>query len=240
MKRVIGIIILNLVLLTYSYAGFSVVRPSFGLSLDKPKTREQLIINTGDRNLRVKIYAEKPMGLKDESLYMGEWIKVYPRFVTIPANGKKKVRFIARPPKNLEDGEYRCMLYYEEIRKEDEKQESRGFKLRVGTPIYGRSGDLTYTAEYSGLKFKKTEKGYTLSGMDENTGNTSYTLWAKINFFDKEERLLEEVNRKAAPLLRGTTRKIGLKLEEVEKASKVTILFYEKNQKHRYEKSFKL
>jgi len=238
MKRVIGIIVLNLILLTYSYAGFSVIRPSFGITLDRAKTQEQLIMNTGDKNLRIKIYAEKPTNLKDEKLYMGDWIKVYPRYVTIPANGRKKVRFIVKPPKNqhIADGEYRCVLYYEEIKQKG----AEGFSLRVGTPIYGRIGNLTYTAEYNKLNLKKTKRGYRLGGLVENTGNTSFALRAEIKFYDEKGILLEKVDKKAASLFRGTAKEIAIELEEVKKAEKVTVLFYEKNKKYRYEKIFKL
>lgn len=238
MKRVIGIIILNLILLTYSYAGFSVIKPSFGITLDRAKTQEQLIMNTGNKNLRIKIYAEKPANLKDEKLYMGEWVKVYPRYVTIPANGRKRVRFIVKPPKDqhIADGEYRCVLYYEEIKQKG----AEGFSLRVGTPIYGRIGKLIYTAKYDNLKLKKTKRGYKLSGVAENTGNSSFALRAKIKFYDKKGTLLEKVDKKVAPLFRGTTKEIVMELKEVKKAEKVTVLFYEKNKKYRYEKIFEL
>ncbi|MEI6857191.1 hypothetical protein [Psychrilyobacter sp.] len=240
MKKIIGLLLLNIVFMTYSYAGFSVIRSSYGISLDRPKTQEQLITNTGDRDLQVKIYAAKPTNLVDEKLNMSDWVKVYPRYVTIPAHTSKKVRFIARPPKNLEAGEYRSVLYYEEVRNENDKRESMGFKLRLGTPIYGRTGNLTYIAEYSDLKFERSEKGYRLSGVAENTGNTSFTLRAKIKIFDKDGKLLKEADEKEAPLFRGSKGKIGIELEEVEKTSKVTVLFYEQNKKHRYEKSFEL
>lgn len=238
MKRIIGAIILNLVFLTYSYAGFSVIKPSFGITLDRTKTQEQLIMNTGNRNLRIKIYTEKPANLKDEALYMGDWVKVYPRYVTIPANGRKRVRFIVKPPKNrnITDGEYRCVLYYEEIKQKGDE----GFSLRVGTPIYGRTGNLTYAAEYEKLKLNKIQKGYNLNGVVKNTGNTSFSLRAEIKFYDKKNTLLKKTDKKVASLFRGSAKNIAIELKEVKKTSKVTVLFYEKNQKHRYEKSFKL
>jgi hypothetical protein len=239
-KKILLMVTLNMFLFACSYAGFSVVKPSFGVSLDRPKTQEQIIMNTGDKPLKVKIYAEKPLDLKDEKLYMGDWVKVYPRYVTIPANGRKRVRFILRPSDGIEDGEYRCILYYEEVRGNEVAQDGLGFKLRVGTPIYGRFGNLMYAAEYRELKFEELEEGYKLSGKVENTGNTSFALRAKISFFDEKGRLLEEVDKKAAALFRGTTKEIWIELEEAKKASKATVLFYEKNQKHKYEEIFKL
>ncbi|WP_028857184.1 hypothetical protein [Psychrilyobacter atlanticus] len=238
MKRIIGVIILNLVFLTYSYAGFSVIKPSFGITLNRAKTQEQLIMNTGNKNLRVKIYAEKPANLKDEELYMGDWVKVYPRYVTIPANGRKRVRFIVKPPKDrhIADGEYRCVLYYEEIKQIGDE----GFSLRVGTPIYGRTGNLIYAAEYEKLKVKKTQKGYKLNGVVKNTGNTSFALRAEIKFYDKKNKLLKKIDKKAASLFRGTTKNIGIELEEIKKTSKITVLFYEKNKKYKFEKIYKL
>ena len=238
MKRVIATIVLNLVLLTYSYAGFSVIKPSFGIALDRSKTQEQLIMNTGNKNLRIKIYAEKPVNLKDDKLYMGDWVKVYPRYVTIPANGKKRVRFIVKPPKDqdISDGEYRCILYYEEIKQKGDQ----GFSLRVGTPVYGRTGKLIYRAEYDRLRIKKTEAGYRLSGIAQNIGNTSFALRAKIKFYDKKGKLLEEVDKKAASLFRGNSRDITIELKKVKGTKKIKVLFYEKKKKYLYEKLFEL
>lgn len=238
MKRIIGTIIFNLIFITYSYAGFSVIKPSFGIKLERAKTQEQLIMNTGNKNLRVKIYAEKPIDLKDESIYLGDWVRVYPRYVTIPANGRKRVRFKVKPPKDqhITDGEYRCILYYEEIKQIGDK----GFSLRVGTPIYGRIGNLTYTAKYEQLNLEIQNNGYKLTGTVKNTGNTSFGLRGDIKFYDKNGKLLKQMDKKVGSLFRETTKKIVIELEEVKKSKKVSILFYDKKKKHQWEKIFTL
>lgn len=238
MKKRIGLIVLNLIFITYSYAGFSVIKPSFGINLDRSKTQEQLIMNTGNKNLRIKIYAEKPTNLKNEELYMGNWVKVYPRYVTVPANGRKRVRFIVKPPKeqHIANGEYRCVLYYEEIKQTGDK----GFSLRVGTPIYGRTGKLIYSASYENLKLKKFENRYKLSGVVKNTGNTSFVLRSEIKFYDGKGKLLKKIDKKLIPLFRETKKEIAIELEKLKGTKKVIILFYEKNKNYRFEKIFEL
>lgn len=54
MKKTIWVIIL--ILFAYGYINFFIIKPFFSNTVDRTKIQEQLIMNTGHKNLQIKIY----------------------------------------------------------------------------------------------------------------------------------------------------------------------------------------
>ncbi len=79
------------------------------------------LFNPGDRAMEVRIEAlfgfpatdslgqfrlETPPSVPEGMRAATPWLEVYPARVTIPSGGRQTVRFLARPPATLADGEY--------------------------------------------------------------------------------------------------------------------------------------
>ncbi|MEP2102800.1 MAG: molecular chaperone [Parasphingorhabdus sp.] len=112
-----------------------------------------------------------------------EMIRYAPRRVTLPPNQPQAIRLGIRPPKDLEDGEYRAHLLFRAIPKAqsvtEQTNSSGGFTIAL-TPIYGvtipviiRQGNLQATAGIANARVETSGNGQAFAFDLSRTGDRS-------------------------------------------------------------------
>lgn len=149
----------------------------FVFRLDQSNAQEAVVTNISDRPVKFKIYAEMAQNQAQDQ-YLGDWVIIFPRLVSLNPGDQKVIRFSTRPPKNIKDGEYRAYLYFEELyEKSDEPVESENlvvdFQLltKIGVNIYGQYGSIRHNGELKGVVTKCVENELVIQGNFENQGN---------------------------------------------------------------------
>ena len=105
MKKIISIVFMFLMVTVSSFAFFrtSVAPGIFEMNLDRSATEEIILVNNSNEPIRVKIYPGKDENIKDEE-YLGEWLRIYPRTMTLEGNSERRIKFSIRAPKDKPDG----------------------------------------------------------------------------------------------------------------------------------------
>jgi len=190
-----NLIICLFILTTISLFGnVFITEKSFLINLSRPKTQEFDLINNGTSPVRVQISTRKPSDLKDDDSYLGEYIKIYPSMVVIPAKGKRKVRFAVRAPKSLKDGEYRAILFYKTLLSDKEKknlvnESSIRFSIETGVQIFGRKGQFKTGLKVLNKKIKTTPKNVIVSADLSNNGNFSTNFYVTTILYSGSRKL---------------------------------------------------
>lgn len=123
--------------------------------------REVTIINDSAVVKRYEVSVVKPEDIMDDTYYLGETIKIFPRYLSIQPGESKKVRVLIEDSERYLDGEYRAYISFEEL--ERPGQEGIQFLMNMRTSIYALKGSIT--EEW------KMENGKII-----NTGNSSLRL----------------------------------------------------------------
>lgn len=151
-------------------------------------TQDVTFYNRKDRPERIKV-SFKPFRTDSDDKYLGKWGTIYPRIITVPPRGQKSLKFALEPPSGLPAGEYRALLYMEELEqkalspdgkvilKDGTSSSQVNMLINLGVVVYGYSGDreaLKVSGKVSNEKVKKDELEFVL----ENDGEISnpYTL----------------------------------------------------------------
>lgn len=125
------------------------------------------------------------------------WIKAFPRKLIIPPNGSQVVRFIARPPKGLEDGEYwvRVVVQSQEGATSiptatDAEQITTKLNMIMRTAIMlkYRTGELVAAVEVKGTEIKVNESSVDVIIDFANKGNVSYVGLLECRLLDADNK----------------------------------------------------
>jgi P pilus assembly chaperone PapD len=173
-----------------SLAAFSVTRTSFGVNLDQPVTKETTLINSGNKQVRVRVDFEKPKWAKDK-YYLGDELVAYPKIAVIPPKGKIQVKIAPRIKTDLQDGEYVALLVFKEMPPRGNENQVT-MLMNIGVPYYGRKGALETRLNFEALRVEKTDKGYDLLGNVKNSGNFSYPLDIDVKFYNDKKLIKEQ------------------------------------------------
>jgi len=111
-----------------------------------------------------------------------DWIKVFPRKLVLEPNGAQTIRFIASPPRGLEDGEYwaRVIIKSQESKVDipaaGEGQITTNLNMIMQTAISlkYRTGDLSSKLGLSNVKATMSDNAVDIVMDLENLGNISY------------------------------------------------------------------
>ncbi|UCG63181.1 MAG: molecular chaperone [Candidatus Zixiibacteriota bacterium] len=112
-----------------------------------------------------------------------EWVKAFPRRLIIPANGSQVVRFVAKPPKNLPDGEYwaRVVIEAQEgvagipmLEADDRITTKLNMVMRTAIALKYRTGDLVASLEMTGAETRIVDSKVEAMLDFTNKGNCSY------------------------------------------------------------------
>ncbi|MGL5125866.1 MAG: hypothetical protein ACRC6U_07805 [Fusobacteriaceae bacterium] len=114
MKKKLVVTMFFLTIITSYSFNLGIAPTSFNLDLNRSQTKEVTILNNTESVMRVEVFAEKPEDTED-SKYLGEYIRVYPKIVNVRPFGKQVVKFAVRIPKELEVGDYKSYLVFKEL-----------------------------------------------------------------------------------------------------------------------------
>lgn len=114
------------------------------------------LINSTDRPMRIRMYAE-PFAFDREGFVslpvdeadLSPYLQFSPREVVVEAKSDQRVRLLGTFPPSLADGEYRAVVFAEELTDSSAVDNGLAVKARVGTTVYMRQGELS--AELSSL-----------------------------------------------------------------------------------------
>lgn len=136
-------------------ASFQVSPTRFEFPLDRRFTNYFSVTNNSSAVLRLRITtafleADARGGLVERAGSphdLAPWLVLNPRRFTLEPSARRVVRFSVRPPAELPPGEYRTVVFFEELppRPEDGGAEGTAVQIqiltRLGVTIYGRVGD---------------------------------------------------------------------------------------------------
>jgi P pilus assembly chaperone PapD len=148
--------ILSTVLFWASSAMAQVSISPLVVEMEAKRGQAQGVINVGNETnapFRARVYAEPFTYSRDagfQTLKKGEtsdltpYLQFSPRELNIPPGVERRIRFITRLPPSLPDGEYRAVVFTENLTQAiDEGGNSIGLTTRIGVTIYVRKGDLS-------------------------------------------------------------------------------------------------
>ncbi|MGL5592564.1 fimbrial biogenesis chaperone [Cetobacterium sp.] len=205
MKRNLNCLVI-FIMLSFTVFGFfrtSVAPGVFDVSLDRPVTEEIIVVNNSNEPIRLKVYTGKEEGVEERE-YLGEWIRVFPRMLTLDANSERRVKFSVRPPKNITNGEYKGLIFIEELPDVVEGKTTLTLAGRHGLTVYGIKGKIDYKEiSVSNIKFEnknnnKVELVITLA----NKSRYSIKPEVLVKYLDKKGKIIEESKMRGSRILK--------------------------------------
>lgn len=161
-------------------------------------TQDVVFYNRKDYAERIKVSFKK-YKTDSEDKNLGKWATVYPKIVTVGPDQQKVVKFSIEPPKGLEKGEYRSLLFMEEL---DQKalnnlegkvvlKEGNTTQIKMlinlGVVVYGYVGDpntLKVSGKVTDLKSTNNSVEFNL----ENDGEITKPYSLVFEGFNKKTR----------------------------------------------------
>ncbi|MGL4902367.1 MAG: fimbrial biogenesis chaperone [Cetobacterium sp.] len=205
MKRNLNCLVI-FIMLSFTVFGFfrtSVAPGVFDVSLDRPVTEEIIVVNNSNEPIRLKVYTGKEEGVEERE-YLGEWIRVFPRMLTLDANSERRVKFSVRPPKDITNGEYKGLIFIEELPDVVEGKTTLTLAGRHGLTVYGIKGKIDYKEiSVSNIKFEnknnnKVELVITLA----NKSRYSIKPEVLVKYLDKKGKIIEESKMRGSRILK--------------------------------------
>lgn len=198
-NKIKKIVLGGLLLLGMKSFGIEITPSTFVYKLDGlGMTQDVVFYNRKDRPERVRV-SFKPYREDKDSKYLGKWGTIFPKIITVGPDQQKVVKFSIEPPAGLAKGEYRALLFMEELEQKSLNNVEGKVVLKngsttqinmlinLGVVVYGYVGDpatlkisgkVTNVKNVSGLVTFDIEndgeitKPYKLvfEGIDKNTG----------------------------------------------------------------------
>lgn len=123
--------------------------------------KEVTIINDSAVVKRYEVSVVKPENIMDDAYYLGETMKIFPKYLSIQPGESKKVRVLIEDSEKYLEGEYRAYISFEEL--ERPGQEGIQFLMNMRTSVYALKGRITEDCRLQ-------------EGKIMNTGNSSLRL----------------------------------------------------------------
>ncbi len=175
--------------------------------IDRNPTQQVRVYNTRDYEIGMRVYPEPAADQAPEE-YLGDWLIVYPPQFNLAPGEERTVRFSVRPPEGIEAGEYRSLLYFEQLPPrvepddtalEEEPGMSVGmnFTVKTGINIYGQYAELDYWGGLENVEVAEQEEGkHMLMGDFINEGNAHLRMEAALEILNAEGELVDESSRR--------------------------------------------
>lgn len=128
-----------------------------------------------------------------------DWIRAFPRKVILQPNASQVVRLVARPPKNLEDGEYwaRIVIRSQEGETElpmaeqsDQITTKLNMIMQTAISLKYRTGELSAKVKLRNLDAKIDGSTVDVLADLENAGNVSYLGIYKCRLLDADNKVI--------------------------------------------------
>lgn len=241
MKRFLSSFMFFVALSITSFGFFrtSVAPGVFDVSLDRPVTEEIIVVNNSNEPIRLKVYTGKDSDTESKD-YLGEWVRVFPRTLSIEGQSERRVKFSVRPPKDIQNGEYKGLIFIEELPEVVDGKSSLTLAGRHGLTVYGTKGKVDYSGlTVSDIKFEnvgnsKIEIAVTVA----NKSEYSIKPEVLINYLDKRGKVVSESKIKGSRVLKNKIGKIKGELTNV-KAESIDVILVSKGEQL-YKKNIKL
>lgn len=207
-----------LFLLSLKSYSIEITPSSFVYNLDSiGMTQDVVFYNRKDRPERVRI-TFKPYKEDKEDKYLGKWGTIFPKIVTIGPDQQKVVKFSIEPPRGLERGEYRALLFMEELEQKalnnvEGKVVLKGgsttqinMLINLGVVVYGYVGDpanFKVSGKVTDIKTFKNSVEFYL----ENDGEITKPYKLVFEGVDKKTRELK-TNMKDIVIVQGYKEKV--------------------------------
>lgn len=169
-------------------AAFQVSPTRFEFSLSQRFTNFFTVTNNADQPVRVRVYAAfvtrrdgELVEVEQHPYDLSQWLVLNPRRLNLRPGQRQVVRFSVRPPGGLAEGEYRAVVFFEELPPPPSESGAAGdtgdvsFQLRLltrlGITIYGTVGSpsAALTARQTGVEVG--ERQLRVQGVLRNSGN---------------------------------------------------------------------
>ena len=206
-------------------------------------TQDVTFYNRKDRPERIKI-SFKPYQKDSEDKYLGKWGTIFPKIITVGPKDQKTVKFSLEPPAGLPKGEYRAVLFMEELEqkalnpegkvvlKEGSTNSQINMLINLGVIVYGYSGDPE-TLKVSGKVSNPKVLGSRIEFNLKNDGEITkpYTLF--FEGIDKEGK--NKIEHKNITVIQGYEDKVNEVFPKDMKVQKI----YLRDSKNNLIKTFK-
>ncbi|HKJ00264.1 MAG TPA: hypothetical protein VKB51_17460 [bacterium] len=210
-------------------ASFQVSPTRFEFSLERRFTNFFTVTNHSGQTLRLRVTtafleADDKGELKERqgSPYdMAPWIVLNPRRINLAPAEKRVVRFSIRPPAGLEPGEYRTVVFFEELppRPGEVPQQGAGVRIqvltRLGVTIYGSIGDARPDPHLDVPTVTVAADAVSLTTAAWNSGNARATLDLNATLVAADGSEQGHAEQRVV-LQRGQQRDLSLKLPRPE------------------------
>lgn len=193
-------------------ASFQISPSRFEFSLERRFTDFFIVTNNSDRALRLRVYpmfmhrdgTGKLVELQGHPYDMSPWLVLNPRLVRLQPGDRRIVRFSVRPPAELDEGEYRTVVLFEELpgaptRSQPSPQESQqGLQLRLqlltrlGVSIYGLKGERRNNVAFVRGKTTIESDRASFTGYFTNRGNAHVLLSIKARLVSEDDAVVHE------------------------------------------------
>ncbi len=204
-----GILIVVLFCMTQGVfaASFKVSPTRFEFSLEKRFTNFFTLSNDSGETLRLRAFIgfydfdsnDKLVAVKGHKLDLGKYIVINPRRINLRPGQSRIVRFSVRPPRAMEPGEYRAVMFFDELPAISGKKPTPAtgpkpgfsnmrieFVTRVGITLYGMKGEPQREAELREPSARVEGDQVVVTGKAVNKGNVRLTLTISAQLQNQE------------------------------------------------------
>ncbi|MDB9495043.1 hypothetical protein PN441_07680 [Spirulina major CS-329] len=143
------------------------------------------IRNTGENDFRARVYTspftyDPETGiqfLESSPQDLTPYLQFSPRELQVPGTNERRIRFIARIPPSAPDGEYRAMIFTENLQATVQEEGDGDVRItttivpRIGVAVYVRKGDISH--QLSAPQARYNPETQQLQLLVENTGLAS-------------------------------------------------------------------
>ncbi len=179
-------------------ASFKVSPTRFEFSLDKRFTNFFTVSNNSGESLRIRAFTSfldvdegnKLVPVKDHPLDLSKYVVINPRRFTLGNGQSRNVRFSVRPPRDIPPGEYRVVVFFDELPRFSGKQPKKSagpprglgsvrirLLTRLGITLYGMKGDRQIDAFLENAKVVVEKGQLIVTGKAVNQGNARAQLF---------------------------------------------------------------
>jgi P pilus assembly chaperone PapD len=175
------------------------------------------ITNTSNKAFRARVYVQ-PFTYSDKGFEtlpsssndLTPYLQFSPRELNVPANTNRRIRFIARLAPNLPDGEYRAVVFtenLEETKVTNQQGNTFNIKTRIGTTVYVRKGNVSPKLGVDSASFNNKERQ--IQVLVSNSGKSSTV--ASVNWkLQQGERVVQTGTRVPSAVIAQSQRNLLL------------------------------
>ena len=193
-------------------ASFRISPTRFEFPLTKRFTNFFTLTNISRESVRVRVYARfVEVGEKNQIIEkvghphdLSRWLVFNPRLLTVRPKQRRTIRFSVRPPKGLSAGEYRAVVFFEELPPQVERKKTGGdpnslslqltLLTRVGVTIYGMVGKPHVEVRVSERGVEVGDGTLVVTLLIENAGNAHLPVTLVARLLDSANDEMEKAN----------------------------------------------